>query len=60
MNNNMDFTHDSDDYPNPGEMNNILKANGIKTVAMVDPGIKVENAYPIYNSGIENECLLPV
>ncbi len=55
MNNNMDFTHDSDDYPNPGEMNNILKANGIKTVAMVDPGIKVESAYPIYNSGVESD-----
>jgi alpha-glucosidase len=55
MNNNMVFTYDSDDYPNPSEMNNILKANGIKTVAMVDPGIKVESTYPIYNSGVEND-----
>ena len=42
-------------YPNPKRMTDQLAERGIKTVAIIDPGIKVDYDYSVYQSGIEND-----
>ncbi|HBE97455.1 MAG TPA: glycosyl hydrolase, partial [Verrucomicrobiales bacterium] len=51
------FTWNSagDAYPNPKRMTDALARDGIKTVAIIDPGIKIDSEYHVYQSGIEND-----
>ncbi|MDA7887930.1 DUF4968 domain-containing protein [Akkermansiaceae bacterium] len=51
------FTWNSaeDAYPNPRRMTEALAQDGIKTVAIIDPGIKIDPGYFVYQSGIEND-----
>lgn len=53
MSNNMAFTYDSRKFPSPKKMIAQLKKMGITTVAIVDPGIRVDKKYPVYTSGKE-------
>jgi alpha-glucosidase len=45
------FTFDSHKFPDPHGLNEHLHAQGFKTVWMIDPGIKVDDAYHVYASG---------
>jgi alpha-glucosidase len=46
------FTWHPDRFPQPKAMLDNLKAQGFKTVVMIDPGIKVEKGYSVYESGV--------
>lgn len=53
------FTFDKKRFPNIEKIIKKLKADGIKIVPIVDPGVKVEKGYHIYEEGIKNNlfCL---
>lgn len=50
------FTWNSSEgaYPNPARLTSALNGMGIKTVAIIDPGIKIDPEYSVYQSGVEN------
>lgn len=52
------FTFDSERYPNPQRMNDYAHARNFHTVWMIDPGVKVEAGYPIYDAIRENNIYL--
>jgi alpha-glucosidase len=39
-------------FPNPAKLIADLKAMGIKTTVIIDPGVKVDDAWEVYNSGL--------
>jgi len=45
------FTWDETDIPKPRKLNEELKRAGIATVTIVDPGVKLEPGYEVYDSG---------
>lgn len=45
------FTWDKKRFPNPAKMISDLKADGFKTVLIIDPGIKVDENYDVYRQG---------
>jgi len=47
------FTYDPVKFPNPVAMIRELHRDGVKIVAIVDPGIKVDEDYEVYTSGEE-------
>lgn len=49
------FTWDKKHFPNPKRMIAELEEDGFKTVVMIDPGIKVDKDYWIYNEALEND-----
>lgn len=49
------FTWNLETFPKPGEMIKGLEAKGFKTVAIIDPGIKVDPGYSIYDEGIAGD-----
>jgi len=55
MNDNLVFTYNPQKFPHPKNMIKQLNSMGIKTVAIVNPGIKVDKKYSVYQSGIEND-----
>jgi len=48
------FTFDKDRFPDPAGLISELAEDGIKTVAIVDPGIKIDKDYEAYRQGMEN------
>ncbi len=48
------FTWDKEKFPEPKAMITELKENGFKTVVIIDPGIKIDENYAVYNEAIEN------
>ena len=46
------FTWDSKRFPDPKTMIQDLEAQGFKTVVIIDPGIKIDPNYPIYQQGV--------
>lgn len=48
------FTWDKGKFPDPKQLVADLKAEGFKTVVMIDPGIKKDKTYNLYREGIEN------
>jgi len=48
------FTWDNEKFPEPKAMISELKKNGFKTVVIIDPGIKIDENYAVYNEAIEN------
>lgn len=48
------FTWDKDRFKNPEEMLQRLKNMGFKVVTIIDPGVKVDKGYKIYDEGLEN------
>ncbi len=53
MNANRSFTFDPVDFPDPRGLMQDLHADGFHTVAIIDPGIKEESGYHVYDSGQE-------
>ena len=49
------FTWDRVDFPDPAGLNRELKAAGIRAVTIVDPGVKREPGYAVYDSGRERD-----
>ncbi len=49
------FTWNKEYFPNPKRMVKELADDGFKTVAIIDPGIKIDEDYNIYQEGIEND-----
>ncbi|MCI4670409.1 MAG: glycoside hydrolase family 31 protein [Bacteroidia bacterium] len=49
------FTWDKQKFPNPKKLLAELEADGIKTVLIIDPGLKIDPAYQIYKDGKEKD-----
>ncbi|MDC6352030.1 glycoside hydrolase family 31 protein [Zeaxanthinibacter sp. PT1] len=49
------FTWDKDKFPDPKGMIQDLEKDGFKTVVMIDPGIKVDRDYWVYQEAMEND-----
>lgn len=45
------FTWDAEDFPKPGRMMADLKRDGFHAVTIVDPGVKVDEGYFMYDQG---------
>ena len=45
------FTFDPKGFPDPKKMNNYLHSKGVKSVFMIDPGVKQEVGYSVYDQG---------
>jgi len=48
------FTWDKQRFPNPEETLSRLKEIGYKVVTIIDPGVKKDKGYKIYDEGIKN------
>lgn len=48
------FTWDKKHFPDPKRMIEELEEDGFKTVVMIDPGIKIDRDYWVYNEALEN------
>ncbi|MCJ7566967.1 MAG: glycoside hydrolase family 31 protein [Anaerolineales bacterium] len=55
------FTVDRKRFPDLKRLTTELLEEHIHVVSIIDPGVKIDRNYPIYNSGIENDvfCKLP-
>jgi alpha-glucosidase len=51
-----DFTWDPVRFPDPPKLLSDLNEIGIRSVIILDPGIKVEDGYPAYESLLESGC----
>jgi len=49
------FTWNKDYFPDPKGMVDDLMEDGFKTVAIIDPGIKIDKEYPIYREALEKD-----
>lgn len=49
------FTWNKEYFPDPKRMVKELADDGFKTVVIIDPGIKIDEDYSIYQQGIEND-----
>lgn len=52
------FTIDRTRFPNLVELTEELRQDNIRVVAILDPGIKVDSAYSVYNEGVEDGMVL--
>lgn len=52
------FTWSPKDFPGPREMLDTLHQMGFKVVTIIDPGIKDQKGYPVYDSGIRNDVFV--
>ena len=48
------FTWDKNRFPDPPKLISDLKKNGFQTVLIIDPGIKVDENYSVYQDGRRN------
>jgi alpha-glucosidase len=49
------FTWDNEKFPNPTQMISDLKKDGFKTIAIIDPGIKIDPEYWVYQEAMEKD-----
>lgn len=49
------FTWDAERFPEPKAMVADLEEIGFKTVAMIDPGLKIDETYPVWKEGYEGD-----
>ncbi|WP_394749724.1 glycoside hydrolase family 31 protein [Spongiimicrobium salis] len=49
------FTWDKNRFPDPKQMIADLNEDGFKTVVMIDPGIKIDKEYWVYQEAIQND-----
>lgn len=52
------FTWSKESFPDPKRMVDRLKEMGFKIVTIVDPGVKIENGYDVYESGKEKDVFV--
>ena len=48
------FTWDKNKFKNPQKMISDLKDDGYKVITIIDPGVKVNKGYKIYDEGLKN------
>jgi alpha-glucosidase len=49
------FTWDNEKFPDPTKMIADLREDGFKTVAIIDPGIKIDPEYSVYQEAMKND-----
>jgi len=49
------FTWNKDYFPNPKKMIDELSEKGFKTIVIIDPGIKIDKYYSVYQQALEND-----
>ena len=49
------FTWNKEYFPDPKRMVKELADDGFKTVAIIDPGIKIDKEYSVFNEGLEKD-----
>jgi len=49
------FTWNKEYFPNPKQMVKELKDDGFKIIAIIDPGIKIDNDYDVFKEGLEKD-----
>ncbi len=49
------FTIDQAKFPDISVMHDQLHDQGFKSIAIIDPGIKIDPAYPVYQSGVAGD-----
>ncbi|WP_458008600.1 glycoside hydrolase family 31 protein [Flavobacterium sp. PL002] len=49
------FTWNKDYFPDPKRMVKELADDGFKTVVIIDPGIKIDKDYDVYNEALKND-----
>lgn len=49
------FTFDDEQFPDPAALNDWLDTIGFSNVWMIDPGVKMEQGYEVYDSGVEHD-----
>ena len=49
------FTWNKDLFPNPTAMIRDLREKGFKTIVMIDPGLKVDEDYEVYQDGLKKD-----
>lgn len=49
------FTWNEEYFPDPKKMIDDLEEDGFKTVAIIDPGIKIDKDYSVYTEALEND-----
>ena len=49
------FTWDKEKFPDPKRMIRELNEDGFKTVVMIDPGIKIDKEYSVYQEAMEKD-----
>lgn len=49
------FTWNKDYFPDPKRMVDELAQDGFKTIAIIDPGIKIDEEYSVFKEGLEND-----
>ncbi len=52
------FTWDRERFPAPAVLLSELAEQGFKVVAIIDPGIKVDPGYKVYDSGLQEDVFL--
>src|SRR5438128_9086912 len=50
-----DFTWNPDSFPHPEQMTSNLHAQGMHLVTIVDPGVKIDEDYFVYQQGMEHD-----
>ncbi len=49
------FTWNKEYFPDPKRMVKELADDGFKTIVIIDPGIKIDPEYDVFNEGLEND-----
>lgn len=49
------YTWDEDHFPDPEAMISNMEENGVKAVTIIDPGVKKDPEYKLYQEGMEND-----
>jgi len=52
------FTWDSERFPDPKKMVDELREDGFKTVVIIDPGIKIDHEYSVFQEALEKGYFL--
>ncbi|MCA9781738.1 MAG: hypothetical protein KC800_33700, partial [Candidatus Eremiobacteraeota bacterium] len=52
------FTWHPERFPNPAGLLSDLHQQGFKLVTIIDPGVKVEEGYPVYEEGLAQDLFL--
>lgn len=50
------FTWNKENFPDPKKMVNDLAAKGFKIAVIIDPGIKQDSSYWVFNEGLKQDC----
>ncbi len=52
------FTWNPAHFPDPAAVAKDLRSEGIRLVAIIDPGVKVDSKYTVYNDGRARDCFV--